>query len=100
MADTKIERLRQQRDQINARIQRESNKERQRERKERNSRLVQWGIVIEQMLEDGRMSPDKWADECRRYLTKPRDLERALSGKLADFSQEQGGQSAQNITNN
>lgn len=83
MAQSRIDSLRKQRDQLNARIQRESAKEQQRERKARNARLVQWGIVIEAMLKDGRMAPEKWASECRQYLTKPRDLERALTGELA-----------------
>lgn len=83
MAQSRLDNLRKQRDELNARIQRESAKEQQRERKARNARLVQWGIVIEAMLKDGRMSPEKWATECRQYLTKTRDLERALTGELA-----------------
>lgn len=84
MGQSRLDNLRKQRDELNARIQRESARERERERKARNARLVQWGIVIEQMLEDGRMAPAKWAGECRQYLTKPRDLERALTGPLAE----------------
>lgn len=86
MTQKRLESLRQQRDQLNARIQRESAKERSRERKARNSRLIQWGIVIEAMLNDGRITSDKWASECQRYLTKQHDLRRALTGELAAFS--------------
>ena len=80
---SRIDNLREKRDQLNARINREAAKERQRHRRERDGRLMRWGVVVEQMIESGRMEPDKWAEECRRYLTREKDLERALSGPLA-----------------
>jgi len=82
MKNDKLERLRQQRDQLNARIQKEAAKKQQRERKERNARLMRWGVVVDEMIKDGRLEPEKWAGECHRYLTRETDLKRALSGPL------------------
>lgn len=81
-APNKLDKLEQQRDKLNARIQAERARHNKQKRKERNSRLVQWGVVIEQMLKTGQLSPEKWAEECHRHLTEPRDLGRALTGEL------------------
>ncbi len=88
MSNDKLERLRERRDQLNARIQKEAAKEAQRQRKERNARLMRWGVVVDEMIKDGRLEPEKWARECLRYLTRKTDLKRALSGPLDGYSQE------------
>lgn|GEM_PF-3856635 len=89
---SRIESLREKRDQLNARINREAAKERQNQRRERDGRLMRWGVVVEQMIEQGRMEPNKWAEECRRYLSRDKDLERALSGPLEQSDRSAGAQ--------
>lgn len=83
-SEERIAQLQRKRDQLNAQIKKETARGQQNRRKERNARLIQWGIVIEQMLENGAMRPDKLAVACRKYLSG-RNLQRALTGQLAPY---------------
>ncbi len=81
----KLEKLLEQERQLKARIQKEKAKLNAQERKERTGRLIAWGVVVEQMLEDAEesLTPDQWKLMCQRFL-KERTLERALTGPLAE----------------
>lgn len=78
---SKLEKLLEQEAQLKARIQRERAKLDLKKRQERNGRLIAWGVVIEQMLQEGEMSQEKWTALCQRFLTG-RTLERALTGEV------------------
>lgn len=81
----KIEKLRQQEQQIKAKIQKELAKLNTKERKERTGRLVSLGVLVEQMIQDPEdpLTAETVIQLCKRYL-KDRTLERALTGPLAE----------------
>lgn len=55
------------------------------QRKARNGRLVQHGIVVERLLEEGKLNPGAFAKACKRHL-KGRSLARALTGPLEPYA--------------
>lgn len=91
----KLKRLQEKRDKLNSRIKQGSARLQAKAGKERNARLIQWGMVVEGMLKNGAMSLDQLNPACRRYL-QGRSMERALTGPLSDYAanpdQEQGKQ--------
>jgi hypothetical protein len=73
----RLEKLIQQEKQLKARIQLEKNRLSASARKERNGKLIAWGVALEQLLSDETIKPDWWRLQCERVLTG-RTLERAL----------------------
>lgn len=80
MESEELLKLKAQKAKINARIQRQISKETQQARKDRNAQLMRWGIVVSKMLEAGTMKQEYWVGECKKHLTRPTDLDRALVG--------------------
>jgi len=71
--------------QLKARIEREKALIRTRTNKEKTSRLIAWGAVIESKLASEDLLPEEWAEQCKKYLDGYR-LTHALTGVLAPFS--------------
>lgn len=80
-SNERLERLKQQEAQLKARIQQEKARISVSTRKERTGKLIAWGVVIEQKLAQGEISPENWTQECQRLLSG-RTLERALVQEL------------------
>lgn len=78
----RLERLKEKEAQLKARIQQEKARLSASARKERTGKLIAWGIVIEQKLAQGEITPEGWSQECQRLLNG-RTLERALVQELA-----------------
>lgn len=85
----KLEKLLQQEQQLRARIQKEKARLNQRERQRRTGKLIAWGVVIEEMLNDPEesLTPEQWANTCNRFLSG-RTLDRALVDELDAFKKE------------
>jgi hypothetical protein len=83
----KLEELIKQEQQLKHRIQLEKNKLNAVARKRRDGKLIAWGIVIEVMLNDSEdsLTPEQWANQCKRFLTDKRTLNRSLVDELDDF---------------
>lgn len=79
----RLERLKKQEAQLKARIQQEQARISASARKERNGKLIAWGIAVEQLLADETLKDEWWKHQCQRVLSG-RTLERALihSSKL------------------
>jgi len=82
--DERVQRLLKQEAVIKNRIQQAKAQLRTRKDKIRTGRLIAWGVVIEQKLKLEELNPDDWATECRRLLSDPRTLERALADFIPD----------------
>lgn len=78
----RLERLKKQEAQLKARIQQEQARISASARKERDGKLVSWGIAIEQLLADDTFQAEWWTLQCQRVLSG-RTLERALVQELA-----------------
>lgn len=87
MADSELDRLKAQRDALNAKIQRKAAQETQRKKKERDARLIRWGMVIESMIEADEIAPERWGTKCSKHLTRKTDLQRAFTGPLEGLDQ-------------
>ncbi|MEE4380104.1 MAG: hypothetical protein V2J55_21665 [Candidatus Competibacteraceae bacterium] len=84
MTDTdklsRIEKLRQQRDQLNARIQRAEAQEKQKARTKQKRLWILYGQVMEGMLRSGEMPADEWQTWCKKYLIKEQEQQAAIEG--------------------
>jgi multidrug resistance efflux pump len=79
----RLEKLLKQEEQLKARVQQAKARIRSQDDKVRTGRLIAWGVVIEQKLNEGELKPEDWAQECQRFLkSSERTLERALTGPL------------------
>lgn len=72
----RLAQLLQQEAQLKQKIQRAKARLSQQERKQRDSRLMAWGIAVEQLLQDGSFEAGWWESQCQRVLSG-RTLERA-----------------------
>lgn len=87
----RLEKLIKQEEQIKARVQQAKARMRSQDDKVRTGRLIAWGVVIEQKLNEGELKPEDWANECSRFLKlSGRTLERALTGPLEGLTPEIG----------
>lgn len=87
----RLEKLLKQEEQLKARVQQAKARISSAARKERTGRLIAWGVVIEQKLNEGELKPEDWAQECQRFLrANERTLERALTGPLDGLTPEEG----------
>jgi hypothetical protein len=87
----RLEKLLKQEKQLKARVQQAKARIRSQSDKVRTGRLIAWGVVIEQKLNEGELKPEDWAQECHRLLrTSGRTLERALTGPLDGLTPEEG----------
>lgn len=50
------------------------------DRKQRTSRLVRCGLVVEALLKNGEMEAAEWVDACKRILKSERDISIATAG--------------------
>jgi hypothetical protein len=73
----RLERLKKQEAQLKARIQQEQARISAGAKKERDGKLISWGVAVEQLLADGTFQTDWWKLQCQRVLSG-RTLERAL----------------------
>lgn len=48
------------------------------ERKQRTSRLIRWGVVVEAMMKAGKIEAAEWVEACREVLSA-RDFEMATA---------------------
>lgn len=85
MPTDRLDKLIQQEQQLKARIQKEKARLHVHNRNRRTGKLIAWGVVIEQMLKDAdeSLTPEQWANQCKRFLKDQRTLERALVDELA-----------------
>jgi hypothetical protein len=63
-----LERLLKEEAQLKARIQQAKARIRTQADKVRTGRLIAWGVVIEQKLNQGDIKPEEWAVECQKVL--------------------------------
>lgn len=87
VSSDRLERLKQKEKQLKAQIQLEQNRLSASARKERNGKLIAWGVALEQLLADETIKPDWWKLQCERVLTG-KTLERSLTGYLDGFTPE------------
>lgn len=73
----RLDRLKKQEAQLKARIQQEQARISAFARKERNGKLIAWGVAVEQLLADETFKAEWWKLQCQRVLSG-RTLERAL----------------------
>ncbi|MBI5897898.1 MAG: hypothetical protein HZB40_01560 [Rhodocyclales bacterium] len=73
-----IEKLRAREAQIKRRIAEIQSRQKSEERKQRNARLIRWGIVVEAMMRGGKIEAAEWVDACREVLSA-RDFEMATA---------------------
>lgn len=78
----RLERLKKQEAQLKARIQQEQARISASARKERDGKLISWGVAVEQLLADETFKAEWWTLQCQRVLSG-RTLERALVQELA-----------------
>jgi hypothetical protein len=83
-----LERLLKEEAQLKARIQQAKARIRTQADKVRTGRLIAWGVVIEQKLNQGDIKPEEWALECQKVLSG-RTLERSLTGPLEGLTPEE-----------
>lgn len=58
------------------------------DRKQRTSRLIRWGIVVEGLLKNGEMGQAEWVDACKRILKSERDISIATAEILPSLPNE------------
>lgn len=73
----RLERLKKQEAQLKARIQQEQARISASARKERDGKLIAWGVAVEQLIADETFKAEWWKLQCQRVLSG-RTLERAL----------------------
>lgn len=78
MTTAEIEKLRAKEAQIKKRIREIQSRGKSEERKQRTSRLIRWGIVVESMLKTGKIEAKEWVEVCREVLSV-RDFEIATA---------------------
>ena len=78
----RLERLKKQEEQLKARIQQEQARVSASVKKERDGKLISWGVAVEQLLADDTFQAEWWKLQCQRVLSG-RTLERALVQELA-----------------
>lgn len=64
-----LEKLRQREQQIKRRIAEIQSRQKSADRKQRNARLIRWGICVEHMLKSGKIEPTEWVEVCREVLS-------------------------------
>ena len=69
-----LEKLRAREAQIKKRIAQIQAREKSEARKQRTSRLIKFGIVVEAMLKAGEIGIDEWIADCEKKLS-PRDFQ-------------------------
>lgn len=84
----RLERLQKQEAQLKARIQQEQARISAGAKKERNGKLISWGVAVEQLLADETFKAEWWTLQCQRVLSG-RTLERALVQELASVVQKE-----------
>jgi hypothetical protein len=75
----RLNRLLQKEKQLQAQIQAEKSRLGTAARKQRDGRLISWGVAVEQLLADETFKAEWWTLQCQRVLSG-RTLERALAG--------------------
>lgn len=58
------------------------------QRKERNARLIRWGIVVEALLKTGEIETKEWINVCRKTLKNDREFELATSNLISSLPNE------------
>jgi ADP-ribose pyrophosphatase YjhB (NUDIX family) len=93
-----LERLLKEETQLKARIQQAKARIRTQADKVRTGRLIAWGVVIEQKLNQGDIKPEEWTLECQKVLSG-RTLERSLTGPLEGLTPEEKTEGGETCTN-
>ena len=88
MTSSDIEKLRAKEAQIKKRIREIQTRAKSEDRKQRTSRLIRWGIVVEALLKNGEMEVAEWVDVCKRILKSGRDFEIATAETLSSLPNE------------
>jgi len=73
-----IEKLRAREQQIKRRIREIQSRSKSVDRKQRNARLIRWGIVVEAMMRAQKIEATEWVEACREVLSA-RDFEIATA---------------------
>ena len=76
-----LAKLLEQKKQLDARIQQVKNRERLFTRRQRNGKLIAYGIVMERLLADNAYDKTSWIDQCTQILDA-KTLQRALLDEL------------------
>lgn len=84
---SEIEKLRAREAQIKRRIAEIQSRQKSTERKQRNARLIRWGVVVEAMMRDGKIVAVDWVEACREVLSA-RDFEIATAEIRSSSSDE------------
>lgn len=88
MTDPTLAKLLAKEAQIKKRIREMQARGKSQERRERTSRLIRWGIVVEALLKSGEMGVAEWVDACKRILKSERDFEIATAKILSSLPNE------------
>lgn len=83
----RLERLKKQEEQLKARIQQEQARISASAKKERDGKLIAWGVAVEQLLADDTFQAEWWKLQCQRVLSG-RTLERSLVDDLTRENEE------------
>lgn len=87
MTDPAIDKLRAKEAQIKKRIREIQSRAKSEDRRQRTSRLIRWGIVVEALLKNREMESAEWVDACKRNLNA-RDFEIATAKKPSSSLEE------------
>ncbi len=82
-----LEKLRAREAQIKRRIAEIQSRQKSTDRKQRNARLIRWGVVVEAMMRDGKIVAADWVEACREVLSA-RDFEIATAEIRSSSSDE------------
>lgn len=74
----RLERLKKQEAQLKARIQHEQARVSASAKKERDGKLIAWGVAVEQLILNEKFTEEWWKEQCQKVLNG-RTLERALT---------------------
>jgi len=88
MTTSEIAKLRAREAAIKKRIAEIQSQSKAADRKQRTSRLIRWGVVVEALLKNGEMGAAEWVDACKRILKSGRDVEIATAEILSSLSNE------------
>lgn len=88
MNSSEIEKLRAKETQIKKRIREIQTRAKSEDRRQRTSRLIRWGIVVEGLLKSGEMEAVEWVDACKRMLKSERDISIATAEILSSLPNE------------
>lgn len=83
-----LEKLREREAKLKRRIREVQSRANSDKRKERNARLIRWGVVVEALLKTGEIETNEWIGVCRKILKNDREFDLATSNLISSLPNE------------